>query len=178
MLRVLQSVSYLVLMVSLLCGCTGKQEPAQPAGPTYAELVMIYNAEQEALDRLERKRKEMVEEYEAANLPQVDPSLQPLTDLLGAAGGLAGDAAATPPSDPNAALDHAVLEAQKAQQVASQMLQSMSQAAAQQNQPQQQIVYSPEFQQQLAAVDAEIAAQKQRVDKAREARDAAEAKKP
>jgi hypothetical protein len=139
---------------------------------------MIYNAEQESLDRLENKRKVMVEEYEAAHRPQVDPSVQPLTDLLGAAGGLAGDAAATPPADPNAALDQAVLEAQKAQQVASQMLQSMSQAAAQQNQPQQQIVYSPEFQQQLAALDAEIVAQKERVDRAREARDAAEQKKP
>ena len=40
-----------------LFGCGG---PTAERGPSYAELVTIYNAELQSLDRLERKREELI----------------------------------------------------------------------------------------------------------------------
>lgn len=162
-------------------GCSASKEAPKEVGPSYAELVIIYNAELETLDRLERKRKELITEYETQNRPptqdaQAQEALKSLTNLIGSAGELNREMGATPPADPNAALDKAVSDAEKAQQVASQLLQSATQAS-ESDAGSQPIVYSEEFQQQLAALDAEIEAQRQRADNARQARDAAEQKK-
>ena len=76
------------------------------------------------------------------------------------------------------ALDQAVENAEKAQEVAAQLLKTMTSAAqADRDAAGQQIPYSEEFQQQLAAIDKEIEEQKARVERARQARDVAEQKK-
>ncbi len=171
-------VGYWALLLLLTCiGCSSsKEEAPKEVGPSYAELVIIYNAELEALDRLERKRKEMITDYEEEHRPNAQETLQSLTNLIDSAGAVNREAGAAPPADPNAALDQAVSDAEKAQQVASQLLHSMTQASEQEK-SHQQVVYSEAFQQQLAALDAEIEAQRKRAENARQARDAAAQKK-
>ncbi len=80
------------------------------------------------------------------------------------------------PVDPQAMLDQAVQNAEKAQQVTSQLLQAVAQPKPGEGGAAGEVTYSPEFQQQLAELDQQIAEQRERVERARQARDAAEAK--
>ncbi len=50
--------------------------------PSYAELVVTYNAELEALDRLEKKRTELIEEHEKKSMPSADDALRMLQGVL------------------------------------------------------------------------------------------------
>ncbi len=120
----------------------------------------------------------MIDQYEAQHRPSADNALKSLTDAITSAGDATREGASDPPTDPNAALDRAVENAEKAQEVASQLLKTMTSATqADREAAGQQIPYSEEFQQQLAAIDKEIEEQKARVERARQARDAAEQKK-
>ncbi len=165
-------------LMLLNVGCTA--EKAVPENkPSYADLVVTYNAEMESLDRLERKRKELVAEYEQAQRPNPDDAVKALTDALNAATTSSGEGTATAPTDPQAILDQAVQNAEKAKQVASDLLRAATQPASPQGEGQspEQTAASAEFQRQLAELDQQIAKQRERVERARQARDAAEQQK-
>jgi hypothetical protein len=167
-----------VALILLSVGCTA--EKAVPENkPSYADLVVTYNAEMESLDRLERKRKDLVAEYEQRSRPSPDDAVKALTDALNSATTSGGDAAAAAPADPQAILDQAVQNAEKAKQVASDLLKAAGQPAsapAEGQTPEQQAA-AEVFQRQLAQLDQEIAKQRERVERARQARDAAEQQK-
>jgi hypothetical protein len=145
----------------------------EEAGPSYADLVMIYNSEAEALDRLEAKRAARVAEYEATLAPSGDAALAALGQLL-------GDVKENPPADlstadPDELLDNAIANAENLDAKTNELLEA---AAQSEGKPMDrgaiEAMYSEEFKAELATLDAEIATQQARVDKARANRDAAE----
>lgn len=158
-----------------LCGAIGcgGQEAAKKEGPTYEELVTTLNQELGILEKLETKRKEMIAQYETEKRPDVNERIGAIGDLIGSIGDAGKKEAASPPADPNAALDQAVGDAERTAELTSKLLKSISEGEGEQA----KIVYSKEFQKELDALDAEIEAQKGRVERARQARDAAEAKR-
>lgn len=172
----------LVAAIPLMCvGCTTSNDTPEEEGPSYKDLVVIYNAELETLDRLEQKREKLIEAYEAAHRPDAQDALNSIAEAVRSAGELrqsSGDKKEIP-ADPEAALDQAVAGAEQAQQVAAKLFQSMTQPSdkAKGSAAQEPVPYSEEFKQQLAELDAEIEAQKARVERARQARDAAENKR-
>ncbi len=171
------SALLMAALILLGVGCTA--EKAVPENkPSYADLVVTYNAEMESLDRLERKRKDLIAEYEQRSQPRPDDAVKALTDALNAATTSSGDGAAAP-ADPQAVLDQAVQNAEKAQQVASDLLKATTQHAhpPAEGQTPEQKASAEEFQGQLAQLDQEIAQQRVRVERARQARDAAEQQK-
>ena len=139
-----------VFAVSVFVCLIGCSEPApEESGPSYADLVTVYNAELQSLDRLERKREELMAKHEAALKPSTDP---------------------------NELLDRAVEHAEKAQDLTSRLLESVSSAAEPtEEEIQKRAELTEQFERELAAIDEQIVEQKARVDRAREARDAAEA---
>ncbi len=145
---------------------------------SYADLVGIYTNEAQELDRLQRKRADMVAEYEETLRPSKEEALEALTGLIG---GLGNDAAAgaegldTP--DPNELLDRAVgsLEEMNAQKESLAEAVANATGRAPSDRTTIEAMYSEEFKAKLAELDAEIEAQSKRVDKARAARDAADA---
>ncbi len=78
--------------------------------------------------------------------------------------------------DPNAALDQAVENAQNTKDVFSQLLDSVTQPPADESEEEvaMRTEMTAEFEKQLEALDEEIEKQKQRVERARQARDDAE----
>ncbi len=155
-------------------GCT--TEKAVPDNkPSYADLVVTYNAEMETLDRLEKKRKDLITEYEQKSRPSPDDAVKAITDALNSAT-TSGDGSAAPPADPQAMLDQAVHNAEKAQQVASDLLKAAgkSEESGEDGKAAKPTPYPEELQRQLDKLDKEIAKQKERVERARRARDAAE----
>ena len=146
--------------------------------PSYADLVAIYGSETQELDRLQRKRAEMVAEYEATLQPSGEEALEALTGLIG---GLGDDAAAEAEgldtADPNELLDRAIANAENLDSQADALIDAVASSAgkAPSDRAAIEAMYSEEFKAKLAKLDAEIEAQSQRVDKARAARDAAEA---
>jgi hypothetical protein len=160
-------VAAAITLANVGCG------PVVEEGPSYADLVVTYNAELETLDRLEKKRSEMVANYERTLRPSAEDALQALGDVFNtrrAADPYAEEGLA---ADPHDMLDQAVASAANVDEATSQLLA----AAAQQTGADRESLeaqYSEEFKQQLAAIDEEIAKQQQRVDRARKARDAAE----
>lgn len=166
MRRLVAVVATLVLVASV--GCQTKEQ-----GPSYAELVMIYNSEAEALDRLEAKRTARVAEYEASLVPSGNAALE-------AIGGLLGDVKQNPPADlstadPDKLLDSAIANAENLDAKANELLEAAAQQAGKPlDRAAIEAKYSDEFKAELAKLDAQIAEQQARVDKARAARDAAE----
>jgi septal ring factor EnvC (AmiA/AmiB activator) len=154
-----------------IAGCAGSIANPQPS---YADLVVTYNAEQETLDRLVRQRAELIANYERQMAPDTDQAIRALTDVLNSAAGAGRDVAADAAGDPYAALDQAVASAEKTQEVTAQLLDSARQATREEAAATAE--YPEELQKKLAALDEEIAAQQARVDRARAARDAAEPK--
>lgn len=156
----------IVLVTSV--GCQTEQ-----SGPSYADLVVIYNAEAESLDRLQRKRADRVAEYEATLAPSGDAAVAALGQLL-------GDVKANPPADlstadPDELLDNAIANAENLDAKAEEMLAAASQSAGKpMDRSAIEAMYSDEFKAELATLDAEIAKQQARVDKALADRDAAE----
>jgi hypothetical protein len=168
---------FAAVLILLHVGCTA-EKPVRENQPSYADLVVTYNAEMESLDRLERKRKELVADYEQKQRPNPEDAVKALTDALNSATTSGGEGTAAP-ADPQAILDQAVQNAEKAQQVASDLLKATTQPATEPaagETPEQQ-ASSEEFQRQLAQLDQEIAKQRERVERARQARDAAEQQK-
>ncbi len=167
--------TYLVLAVAGITvttiGCATDNEP------TYADLVAIYNAELSALDRLEKKKQELIANHEAQLRPSSDDAMQVLSDVLTtAASELTREVNPDAGLDPNAALDQAVENAQNTQDVFSQLLDSVAEPPAEESEEDaaRRTEMTAEYEKQLAALDEEIETQKQRVERARQARDDAE----
>ena len=155
-------------------GCGGEVAEDKP---TYADLVVIYNAELEALDRLEKQKQDLIAKSAAELRPSPEDAVQALGDALTAASELTRDVDSDTALDPQAALDRAVENAQSAQDAVSQLLDSVNQPSSAESEEEaaRRTKITAELNQQLAALDEEIAKQKQRVERARQARDAAEA---
>jgi|GEM_PF-6955630 len=162
-MRFLRSAKWL-LSVSLLCmvGC----EPAEitiTKRVSYADLVVTYNAEVQTLDNLEGKRKSLLAEY--ANQAQED-ALKSALNSLGSAG------APSISSNPNDALQQAVAAAESQ----AKMLNQLGQSTSGSNASLANLELPEEAKAKLVALDKEITKQKERVDRARVARDEAESK--
>lgn len=168
----------------LFLPAVGCFQPVIESGPSYAELVVTYNAELEALDRLEGKRDKLIKEYAVASAPDTSAdTLSQLEGLLKSASDLNDDTNLDTNSDPEAVLDDLTQRSEEAQEVAGQLLDGLLGGESDASKPEP----SPEtaaaaaerkatFEAALMKLDAEIAKQKERVDRARQARDAAEAK--
>lgn len=160
---------------AMMTGCTVEVKQ-QPAGPSLAELVERYNGELATLDRLERKRKELVTEYEAELKPDTDDAMKLIGDAIKGATNAANTLDPDETLDPNRALDHAVDRAQKTQDAVSKLLQSVgTEAEVDEEEAKRREEIKEKYDRELEALDKEIEAQKIRVERAREARDAAEA---
>ncbi len=145
--------------------------------PSYADLVVIYNAEAETLERLERRRAERVAEYEATLRPAGDEAIEALAGVLGGLGDSAAAERKLDATDPNELLDQAIANSENL----GDQTEALLEAAAQRSgtlpvdRAAMEAMYSDEFKAQLAELDVEINQQRNRVTKARAARDAAEA---
>ncbi len=158
----------LLVAVCLAGSGPGCSSPKAEEGPSYAELVETYNAELALLDRLEGKKKEMIEQYEQQHRPSGD-ALSTLSQLIDTVA--QDDAGKKLPTDPNELLDQQVANLEQAQQAMSKLKQSLGDRSEK-----QPVEYSEEFKQQLVDIDQQIEEQQARVDRARAARDAAEEK--
>ena len=72
----------LVALILLHVGCGSDRAVPNVPQPSYAELVTIYNAELETLDRLERKRRELVAEQEKLLRPNPDETVKALASAF------------------------------------------------------------------------------------------------
>ena len=151
-----------------MAGCVVKEEK-----PSYADLVVIYNAESETLERLERQRATMVAEYEATLQPSGDAAIEALSGMLG---DLKNDT--TPDlstADPNELLDNAIANAENMDAKAAELLEAAAGSAGKPlDRESIEALYSEDFKAKLAELDAEIAEQRARVEKAKADRDAAQ----
>ncbi|MFO1063157.1 MAG: hypothetical protein U0892_04705 [Pirellulales bacterium] len=143
---------FLTLIGSIVPGCT----PPEPAGPSYSELVKTYNAEVETLTALETKRGKTIADFVTEQQRKLCGALNSLTQ-----GAL--------PTGADKLLDQAAELAQKQQEELAKSAANAGAAMDSSNFPQA-------LAEQLKPVDAEIAAQKERVERAKKARDAAEPK--
>ena len=152
------------ILLSLLVLCVLGCEPAEiniTKKASYSDLVVTYNAEVQTLDNLEGKRKNLITEY--AEKAQADAFKSAVNSLESAS-------KQSSPSNPNDALDRAVAAAE----AQAKLLEKVGQSSG----SKQSTVadYPEELKRKLAELDAEIDKQKERVERARKARDAAEAK--
>lgn len=149
-------------LAAVLAGC-GTMDLKLTKKPSYADLVVTYNAELETLEKLEAKREKLIAEHvsqtQQAAIRAAVNSIQ------------SGDAQAIP-SDPNAALDRAVAAAEMQAQLQSGLSESLGLSAEAGAAPK----YPEALQRQLASLDTEIADQQARVQRAKEARDAAQSR--
>ena len=168
--------SYLVLVVAGFTVVTTGCADVADSEPSYADLVVIYKTELESLDRLEKKKEDLIAKHEAQLRPSPDDAVQALTDVLTSASDLVREVDPDAVLDPNAALDQAIESAQKQQDVVSQLFDSVTQPPADESEEEvaRRAEITAEFEKQLAALDEEIEKQNQRVERARKARDAAE----
>lgn len=163
----------LTLVAVAVLGCeTAEQKPS------YADLVVIYNAESETLERLERKRSDMIAEFEATLRPTENEALEALAGILGGVGEATGDPVKLDATDPNELLDQAIANAESMESQTEALLEAAAKQSGRQPADRAAIeaMYSDEFRARVAEIDAEIASQRKRVEKARAARDAAENK--
>lgn len=190
------SIAHLSPVVFFIAiGCT--QTPPAETGPSYADLVVTYNAELESLDRLESKREKLAAEYAAAIAPPSDGlgSLGQLEGLVEAAKQLQSEGGIDPTTvDPNKLLDQLAERSTDAGGLAGQLLEGLTgeKPAEQEGEAPEGQVENAEaettdngtaaldeirkkYEPQLAALDKEIDEQKARVQRAKAARDAAEA---
>ncbi len=157
------TLSLLAIAVAAGCG-SGEQKPS------YADLVVTYNAEVQALDRLQDKRAELLARFASENQPDLDQTVEALAGALKTATQTDAQEAESA-TDAFAALDAAIAQAERTGQATADVLDAVGQS------PDGTPVALTEAQQQeLAALDAEIKEQQARVERARAARDAAEAK--
>ena len=148
-----------VFTASCLVGLLGCSEPtAEKSGSSYADLVTIFNAELQAMDRLERKREALVANHERSLGPSTEDTAQAIDALLSSvseAGNEAGkqlglDGA----TDPNELLDRAVAHAEKTHDLTSGLLESVRSAAEPtEEEIQKQAELTKQFERDLAAMD-------------------------
>jgi hypothetical protein len=150
----------LCTLVAVLVGC-GTTELKFTKKPSYADLVVTYNAELETLEKLEAKREKLV----ADHLSQTQQAA-----IKAAVNSIQSGEAQAIPSDPNAALDRAVAAAEMQAQLQSGLSESLGLSSESGAAPK----YPEALQRQLAGLDAEIADQQARVQRAKAARDAAQ----
>jgi hypothetical protein len=159
---------------SCLLGCS--EPTAEKSGPSYADLVTIFNAELQAMDRLERKREALIANHEAALGPSVEDAAQAIDALLSSANEAGKQLGLDGATDPNELLDRAVAHAEKTHDLTSGLLESVRSATEPtEEEVQKQAELTKQFERDLAAIDKQIVEQKARVERARKARDAAEA---
>ena len=105
-----------VFAVSVFVCLIGCSEPApEESGPSYADLVTVYNAELQSLDRLERKREERIAKHEVALRPSTEDAAKALDATLSSAKEVGKQSNLDGVTDPNELLDRAVEHAEKAQ---------------------------------------------------------------
>ena len=152
---------FLSLLPLTVLGC-GPTEINVTKKSSYADLVVIYNAEVQALDNLETKRKNLIAEYsEKAQAEAIKAAMNSLESVAKSASA----------SSPNNALDQAVSAAESQAQLLKKLDDSRGTSS-----PNANAEFPEELKRKLSELDAEIAKQKERVDRARNARDAEEAK--
>ncbi len=155
-------------------GCSGPS--VEEKGPSYAELVTIYNAELQTLDRLERKREELVTKHGASLGPSAADATKAIDALLSSASEAGKSLDLKGVTDSNELLDRAVEHAEKTQGIANELLKSVSSAAEPtEEEVQKQAKLTQQFERDLATLDKQITEQKVRVERAQKARDTAEA---
>jgi hypothetical protein len=156
------SAKVLACIMSLsIVGC-GPTEINVTKKAGYSDLVVTYNAEVQSLDNLEGKRKTLIAEYA---IKAQEDALKSAMSSLEAAG------KQKLPAKPNDALDQAVASAE----LQAGLLEKLGQSSTNSTTT-DKAVYPEELKRKLAELDAEIAKQKERVERARNARDAAESK--
>ncbi len=166
-----------VFTISVLLGLTGCSEPtAEDNGHSYVDLVTIYNAELQTLDRLERKREELKAKHETALGPSTIDATKALETILSSANEAGKQLDLNDVTDPNELLDRTVAHAEKTKDLTAELLESVSSATEPSEKDlQNKTKLTEQFEHKLAAIEKEIAEQKVRVDRARAERDAAEA---
>ena len=154
---------FAVVVALVATGCGPKEK-------SYAELLAIYNSELELLEKMEAERDKRVAEYEATLRPSEADAIKALMGMKEEMGeGLVIDA-----TDPNELLDQAIGSAEEIQARTDELL---AQAAATGDAAGADLTeqYSEEFKAKLADMNAKIEEQKTRVEKARQAKEAATA---
>lgn len=145
------------ISIAFSCGC----EPGEITirkKESYSDLVVVYNAEVQALDALEKKRKELLAEF----------AKKSQEEAIKAAAGSIESLTSKPSTNPNNALDQAVQAAEAQAKLLNQITQPNTVNPSD---------LPEEWKRQLAELDAEIQKQKERVQRAKEKRDAAESDK-
>jgi cell division protein FtsB len=122
---------------------------------SYADLVVIYNAEVQSLDALEKKRKELMADFAQKSQEEM---------LKAAAKSLESFGQPNASGKPKDALDQAVAAAE----AQAKLLKNVNQSGTSGSE------LPEELKKQLAEIDSEISKQKERVQRAKEKRDAAE----
>ena len=157
----------LALLAFAVSGC-GPMDLTVQKKASYADLVVTYNAEVQTLDNLEAKRKAMLAEH--ASLAQKQ-AIKAAVDSINS--GSPGNVS----TNPNEALDQAVAAAEMQAELQKGLLNSLDPSSQSTSAPAIAEDELPtELKTKLAEIDAEITEQKQRVERARAARDAAETK--
>ncbi len=152
-------LSFLALMA---IGC-GPTEISITKKSSYADLVVIYNAEVQALDNLQGKLNSLKAEYLEKAQAEALKSMMSSLESTGKQ---------TIPTDPNEALDRAI----SAAEAQADLLKKLETSSPSSKSTAAYSEYPEEWKRKLADLDGEIAKQQERVNRARDARDAAEAK--
>ncbi len=158
-LNLMWGLVLVVLLADVGCGPT---DITFTKKPSYADLVVIYNAEVETLDKLEAKRKTAIAEY----FSQVQG-----TAMKAAVSSIRSGESQKIPSNPDEALDQAVAAAEMQAQLQSGLLDGLDLSSELGESAED---YPQELKDKLKDLEAEIAKQEARVQRAKDARDAAE----
>lgn len=172
---------HVLILCATLFGC---EQTAKDSAPSYAELVVTYNAELETLDRLEAKREKLVAQRAAALAPKTSGNtLSKLEGLLRSTNNLNDGTDFDTTSDPDALLDRLTDRNGEAQEIAGQLLDGLLGGELTESVPEPRpdiaaalALQKTEHEAELEALDTEINKQRERVGRARAARDATEAR--
>jgi hypothetical protein len=152
----------LLIPVFIASGC-GPSDITITKKTSYADLVVIYNAEIETLERLENKRKSLIADFFSQAQEKAFRS---------AVNSIESGGAQRVPSNPNQALDQAVAAAELQAELQSGLVDTLGLSSS----PKDEKNFPEELKSKLAELDAEIADQQQRVKRAKEDRDSAQPK--
>ena len=171
-------------VVTAMVATVGCNQPVVESGPSYAELVITYNAEMETLDRLERKREELVKAYTEAEIARkADSKSLSLDDAMDVAKRMASEIRESDvPANPDALLGELAKRTGGVDEVADKLIggllgESKDEPKLTPEEIEANEKRQSEHEDKIAKLDEEIAAQKERVDRARAARDSAEQNK-
>ena len=156
-------VALLSAFVITYAGC-GPTDLTITKKPSYADLVVTYNAEVETLDNLEGKRKSLIADYFGQAQQKA---------MKAAVNSIKTGDASRVPGNPNQALDQAVAAAEIQAQLQSGLMEGLGLST---DSAESTADYPKDLQGKLTELDAEIASQKERVQRAKNARDAAQPK--